>query len=57
MVRISIHTSPKGGDVCPRPEILSSLISIHTSPKGGDAISKWYDNHHFYFNPHLPEGR
>ena len=54
---ISIHTSPKGGDLSPRLRQGSWIISIHTSPKGGDGslIRSWYVLS--YFNPHLPEGR
>ena len=34
--RISIHTSPKGGDSRATLDDVNILISIHTSPKGGD---------------------
>ena len=34
--RISIHTSPKGGDEFELPRATIVEISIHTSPKGGD---------------------
>ena len=36
---ISIHTSPKGGDLEESRHDVGEHISIHTSPKGGDTIS------------------
>ncbi len=36
--RISIHTSPKGGDRRAIEPMAGLPISIHTSPKGGDQM-------------------
>ena len=54
---ISIHTSPKGGDLFQMPVSLRQLISIHTSPKGGDKRPLLTQKPPHNFNPHLPEGR
>ena len=37
--KISIHTSPKGGDVFLFCHCYIIIISIHTSPKGGDTLA------------------
>ena len=54
---ISIHASPRGGDMSDHVYFDGSVISIHASPRGGDAhkrsVSRWLT----HFNPRLPEGR
>ncbi len=54
---ISIHTSPKGGDLQAHGLMERSDISIHTSPKGGDSALRGWSSRPENFNPHLPEGR
>ena len=56
-VRISIHTSPKGGDIQDDQIQAGHVISIHTSPKGGDRMQSRTRRSSSNFNPHLPEGR
>ena len=54
---ISIHTSPKGGDILVQILTQQPDISIHTSPKGGDSKNSTDLERRTDFNPHLPEGR
>ncbi len=46
--RISIHASPKGGDVPPRRQGHARKISIHASPKGGDCKDEHGFPYHGY---------
>ena len=51
-------TPPRREVTCAgRRRSAKSRISIHTSPKGGDQYIRETESWHWYFNPHLPEGR
>ena len=55
--RISIHASPKGGDLDGARRQTKVFISIHASPKGGDHLHDTRRTAALNFNPRLPEGR